>query len=261
MYQEEQGPNIGAMSVNALLAAGAVGLGARFVNQGAESFFKSDFYKTNDYMKSKPRVAKMAGKFNSGGYKTSFGKEMGKSFKGIADDFGYYLPRIRAANDADKMVQSSVYGRKIPNGTKVIKAPIAVGIGLWTMKAEMDKRGDIGGLVTGAAMEVTAQAGFRIGNIAGTAIGHKLSGGLAFGASAGGMITGAIAGMAGYMAIDAALEISKVGRRWSTPDLGGSYADSATAMTMRQRSMNSIKTSQFNIRNELGREALMLRGL
>ena len=98
MYQEEQGPSLGAMSVNALLAATGVGLGARFVNQGAESFFKSDFYKTNDYMQSKPRITKMANKFTSQGYKTSFGKEMRKSFGGIKDDVGYFFPFLKLQN-------------------------------------------------------------------------------------------------------------------------------------------------------------------
>lgn len=202
-----------------------------------------------------------------------------KMMKGFKEDFGMYSPyRTREANEIDMAIHefwgrnnlkgtgkgyhvkydtpiNNSYGAKYAHATavrknaKVYKAPFGVAMGLFSMGWEMDaKQGSLTGVATGAAKEVGGLAGARIGAFIGS-IGGPVGAGV-------GMLAG---GALGVMGVDWIGKAAKMGRRWSMPELGGNFRDSMESMTMRQRALNSIRTSQFNVRNALGNEASFLQ--
>ena len=154
--------------------------------------------------------------------------------------------RVRDINSFEQGYFKTI-GRSKNIPTKMWKPPLAYGFGLMTMKMEMDESSHFSGAARGIFSEGAGLAGARIGGAIGGFAGP-------IGTVAGTLIGGAI----GYSTLGIIEGAASMGRSWSTPELGGNYVDSAEAMTLRQRSLNSIRTSQFNVRNELGREATRL---
>jgi len=159
---------------------------------------------------------------------------------------------IEAYQNAKRGYVKQMVGNKKIGFTKVAKTPFAlkgpVGMAFATlgMTMELESEG-LKGLLTGPARE--------LGGTIGASIGMNIGG--MFG-PIGSMIGGIAGGMLGYQAIDIFTSMSEKGRQWSTPDMGGRFRDSIGAQTMRQRSLNAIRTSQFNIRSEMGNEALRI---
>jgi len=178
-------------------------------------------------------------------------------FNNLKEEIRGYRPgRTRLANEWDETIHgilwpkhnvvASEYEEQMINGTKksiMTKAGTKMATPsaqsafmLLSVNQEMQQRG-LGGIGVGMAREVGASLGYRIGS------------------SVGGFVGGAVGGVIGGFAIDVPLKMAKIGRRWSIPDVGGHFKDSEAAMTMRARSLNAIRTSQFNVRSTLGNEA------
>lgn len=127
--------------------------------------------------------------------------------------------------------------------------------GLMTINSELEARGDMSGIATGMIREGASILGAKslgtLGMLAGAALGPV-------GAFIGGAVGTIAGGMAGYGSLDVVQKMASLGHQWSTPDTGGGYRDSAMGMTMRERSLNAIRTSQFNVRAGFGGEAMRL---
>lgn len=184
----------------------------------------------------------------------------GKGKLPFTEDVSYFSPfRKREANTVDQ-----IFNREknlLKTGNKVRIFPAAYLFGAMTINSELDERQDALGLVTGIGKEVSAIAGARLGMVAGSPVGRFLGAGLPGMSRIGTIAGGAVGGILGYGVLSGLQAMSKMGRSWSYPELGGSFIDSAESQTMRARSLNAIRTSQFNIRSELGNEALRLAGL
>jgi hypothetical protein len=111
-------------------------------------------------------------------------------------------------------------------------------------------------LAIGAASEFMGQVGGLVGAKAGAIAGTALF--PVVGTIAGAVIGGLAGGLAGYSAVDTIKWMKHKGRAWTRPDLGGGFRDTAMTQTMRARSLEAIRTSQFNVRSNLGNEAVRL---
>jgi len=167
-----------------------------------------------------------------------------------------FMPRSRPVQSWEKPIYKAM--GKYPD--RVMKSSMAGVFSIMQMNQSVDEYG-LAGIPIGAARETGALLGGAFGGAMGHSLGHRLTKGLAGAAGAGKMVGMGVGAMAGFVAIDGLIRLSKLGKKWSTPELGGRYTSSDTSMTMMQRSMNSISTSQFNIRNSLGKEALSMHGL
>ena len=183
-----------------------------------------------------------------------------KAFNAVpfADDVAMWFKRGRAANSFDKSFYG-VFGRNVNIGQKMLKRGVAPAFAMWAMNNEVDQYG-VSGLATGPVKEVMATVGARLGIAGGSSLGAAMGGtagtlGRAVSTGIGGLAGGAALGMVGYTIMDTMRQMAKMGRNWSLPETGGNYQDSFFAQSMRQRSMNMIRTSSFNIRSELGNEA------
>lgn len=135
-------------------------------------------------------------------------------------------------------------------------------LGINSLIAGVASGDDIFDIKTGIPHHFAAGVAGEIGAMTGMGFGAALakkmvpSGALApaIGA-AGGLMIGAMAGMA---AIEAVHEISAFGDRHGrfARTRKSTFQDSEAAMTMRQRAMDSVYKSQFNARSAFGQEAL-----
>jgi len=145
------------------------------------------------------------------------------------------------------------------NGVKGSSKYLAPGLGFMfgTMSIEQGLRdkGSLVGAYVGLGSEIGATVGARAGGVIGTAIG-SFAGGV--GAPVGGAIGMLAGGYIGYQLAPTVMNIARAVRRFGTPETGGMFRDNEMTQTMRQRSMLSIRTSQMNLRSELGRESQML---
>lgn len=161
------------------------------------------------------------------------------------------------------LAKNPTYGGITVNGRKwngrTLKAPLLAGLFTTaTINAEYDRSYTPTALYTGLASDLAGTIGGRVGMSIGSAIGFGLTGGNPIGAAIGaglGMVAG---GAAGFQVFEAARTIKSYARKWTMPDLGGQFTDSFEAQTMRARSLNAIRTSQFNVRSELGNESIRL---
>lgn len=140
---------------------------------------------------------------------------------------------------------------------KVVTAPMLTYIMALNTVTDSFNEGGPNALSRGVARAVGENAGMGIGSIIGAGIGNVILPG--FGGIIGSMVGGMIGAGIGGGIPDKMKEMQMRGRQLTTPDLGGAFRDTFASMTMRQRSMSMISTSQFNIRNSMGREAYMLR--
>ena len=168
----------------------------------------------------------------------SYNKRLGKMTRRyglpFSEDIRFFGPRWRGSNSIDRGYQKSIYDRNLSKGGRVAKFPAAPLFSMALLSSELEGEG-FSGFGTAAATEMGAQAFGRIGMAAG--------------------------GLAAYGAVEALRGASRLGRQWGVPELGGSFKDSQGSMTMRQRSLNAIRTSMFNVRSQLGNEALHIAGL
>ena len=179
------------------------------------------------------------------------------------EDISMFMPfRTREMNSLDRAMAWRPWrsGEKLAGKSRVLRASGMLAFGLMNLNSNMDQYG-LKGIPISAAQETAGAAGGFVGRLIGGSAFHNLSGGWRYGAKIGSFAGMAMGAVAGYAAVEGLMKLSKLGRRWSTPELGGNFQDSADAMTMRQRSLNAIRTSQFNLRSELGREALHFSGL
>lgn len=140
---------------------------------------------------------------------------------------------------------------------RVLTLPmVGIGIAAMGISNEFSSNSHASSLYKGIAKEGSAAVGMMAGQAAGFLVGSAFT---PIGGVIGGLVGGAIGGMAGYGIIDTLQWMSKKGRQWTLPELGGSFRDSFMSQTMRQRSLNAIRTSQFNVRSNLGREASYLK--
>jgi len=125
-------------------------------------------------------------------------------------------------------------------------------------KGEMESEGKTFGAYVGLGSAAGGIIGTRVGALAGKAVGATFGGtaGMYIG-SAIGMLTG---GMLGMEVAPTLYKMAQSMRAWGSPETGGTFMDNRMTMTMRQRSMLAIRTSQMNLRSELGREAQVLMG-
>jgi len=117
----------------------------------------------------------------------------------------------------------------------------------------------LGGAIMAGIAEPLTFASYRLGEAAGSALGYGLGG--ALGSRIAGVGLGAVSALLPMAIFSTLGRMSSLGRKWSTPDFGGNVQDNSYSYTMRQRSLNAIRTSMFNIRAELGNEAIRLAGL
>lgn len=131
--------------------------------------------------------------------------------------------------------------------------PLMFGMGIMSEQAVNNHPSAI---ATGIARTSLSLGGAAVGQGIGAAVGSMIFPilGTTIGAVAGGMIGGTI----GDSVIDVAKWLKHKGREWTRSNLGGNFSDSRMGYTMRQRSLNAISTSQFNVRANLGSEATRL---
>lgn len=186
----------------------------------------------------------------------------GDVFKMLKEQGASYIPGRRAANAFDRSVHEawplSIRRNKLNKTGKVGKTSFAGILGLSFATDTMRETGNISGLAIGFANEALAGVGAGLGKGIGSALGRGLGGKFVFSKMIGGGIGMMAGAMIGYMGIGMLQDMSKKGRRWALPELGGNFVDTKESATMRQRSLNAIRTSQFNVRNELGQEAYRL---
>jgi len=242
------------MFMGATLAVGALGLG---VGLGTTSHFIEKNMRQNNPA-YKARMEKFA---NSEIYKgTTHLREFSK----------FYRPHYREVNALDKGFYgmfkktpgkggfpASYLGRSANMSTRrMLSLPVmAPALAMLSMTSEIEQMGS-GGLAVGAVRagltEGGALVGLKVGATAGLFVGGP--GGAFVGGIAGMMVGGTV----GAGVVDAISWMKSKGRQWSLPDLGGSFRDSQMGQTMRQRSLNAISQSQFNVRSSLGREGYYL---
>lgn len=181
---------------------------------------------------------------------------------GVLEDLSYYSPfrfkRLANFNAADKLL----FNKSISNGmTKLWKASAATALTIPMVSAGFEETGHFSEGLRSVTREALAVGGSRIGQAVGSTLGHVLASKAPWGGYLGMGVTSIAGAMVGYGALDVLDKARELGRKWSTPETGGKYMDSSAAMSMRQRSMLAIKTSQFNLRSELGNEALHFMGI
>lgn len=166
-------------------------------------------------------------------------------------------PAIRAAK-IQAMNDFTKHGKQISvRASRVLKIPMMPGISAaMSVSTEFENNSHPSSLSIGLAREALGQPGAVIGSQLGAMVGLSALGGV------GGIVGGIGGGIAGYMigssVVDMVGWMKKMGRQWSRPDTAGGFQDSSGAMTMRARSLNAIRTSQFNVRSSLGDEASRL---
>lgn len=134
-----------------------------------------------------------------------------------------------------------------------IKLPIMAPLSALTGATnEMQESGHSSGMLIGGAREGAMLAGGGVGMQLGRFIGML---GGPIGSLVGAIVGGVAGAMVGSSMIDSIGWMSSKGKQWSMPDVGGNFRDSQMGMTMRQRSLNAISTSQFNVRSLMGNEA------
>lgn len=110
----------------------------------------------------------------------------------------------------------------------------------------------------GAASSFGGDIGFRTGGYIGYALGSMIGGPI------GGLIGGGLGALSGATlgasVAPTLYKMAKAVNQWGSPETGGNFLDNQYLMTMRQRSLLAIRTSQLNLRSELGREAQILMG-
>lgn len=157
-------------------------------------------------------------------------------------------PRQVAGRVADLAKPGTIRG--------VMTLPVfAIGSTLMTVGEEFTNNSHPSSLVIGATREAAGLTGGFIGQGIGAAIGTI---GGPIGTLAGGLIGGMLGGMQGYQVPEMIGWMKSKGRQWTMPEVGGRFKDSQMGQTMRQRSLNAISTSQFNVRSALGNEASRL---
>jgi len=153
-------------------------------------------------------------------------------------------PKININGNKVSMTKSGARGVARP---RIAGIGVAAGIAAMTINSEMKQDG-MSGMATGVAKVAAMSVGSKVGGIIGAAV---------LG-TPGAFIGQAVGAIGGDMAVDLVKGYAKLGHRLTTPDTGGYFKDSEMGMTMRQRSLNAIRTSQFNIRSDFGNEARML---
>lgn len=181
-----------------------------------------------------------------------------KAGRGLREDFRNYGPwRTREINDFDRIIHKHMplWKRDLPEGGRIFKTSFQNLMALNSVNQEF-QTGSNAAIGKGLFKEVASQVGTRLGQGLGSSLGHMLGGkaGSYVGMGAG-FIGG---GILGYSALSMVQGLAKMGRRWTLPETGGNFQDSVEAQTMRQRALNVIRTSQFNMRSELGNEATRL---
>jgi hypothetical protein len=220
----------------------------------------------NSAMKNRPGYAKFVDKASQ--------SKLYKSMLNPLSAMGTAVPWFRKANSTDAMF-SPLREAGIPGFGELIskKVPFASGLpgqGRYVMKLPMmmpgaflmgaisgvSESGHASGLPLGIAKTGMSFAGMAAGQTMGAMLGSAVLPviGTAIGALAG----GAIGGLAGDSVIDTVKWLKSKGRQWGHPELGGGFKDSSMGQTMRARSLNAIQTSQFNVRSNLGNEAVRL---
>lgn len=238
-----------------LLFKGGLGVSALIGGSLFAKAYEKDLYKSSNSVQKAYKYFNMQNPANRIGETfldrlSGIKKGSGKLRVPFREDASFFNPlRTRNPSSIEKGYMGFIYGKKnIPN--KIIKPPAAYGFALLNAKYTMDEKDHFSGFYEGLASEGTAIIGARIGGALG-----------GFAGPVGKLVGMALGGIIGYSTIGLVEKASKMGRSWSMPELGGNYEDTAEAMTLRQRSLNSIRTSQFNVRNELGNEALRIVGL
>lgn len=253
------GTAIGAGS----LAVGAVGVGVRgayhamyknmeSVRSSVDKMKASGFYKgTVNPLES---VRYLFPKF---GAEAHVGK-LDKAFYGFLQGagggkigFGKGSPGRFAFNQLAQKGASTTVGKSM------IKMPVLAPLSaLMTITGEFDANNHPSSLPMGIVREGGGILGGVVGQMAGVALGGLLGG--APGMMIGGLLGGAAGGMFGLSMPEIAGKMKSAGRAWTMPDVGGTFKDSQMAQTMRSRSLNAIRTSQFNVRSSLGSESQRL---
>ena len=148
--------------------------------------------------------------------------------------------------------------RRVAKGSSKYLAPgLGTFFGIASMTQGIQDEGNLFGAYVGLGSEIGATVGARAGSVIGSTIGLAFGG---VGAPVGGAVGMLAGGYIGYQAAPTMMNIARAVRRFGTPETGGVFRDNQQTQTMRQRSMLAIRTSQHNLRSELGRESQMLMG-
>lgn len=199
----------------------------------------------------------------------------------IKNDFNYYkFTRLRDPNRLDVLFHATVfrwrpYGKRInklmqrgaggpfkvdparvfPNKIAIASLPML--FLLSSVRSSLTGDASPTALITTPISEMLAIPAFSIGARAGSRFMFRMFGSRIL-AGIGGGLGGIAAGIIPYFGVQLIRNISKKAISSSLPELGGTYLDSANLQTMRARSLNAIRTSQFNVRMSLGNEAFRL---
>lgn len=237
-----------------MVTGGALTMGVRSIHQNA--------------MRNRPMYAKSINKFAN--------SDIYRGLINPAYVAGNWFPPFRKVNVADDMFKVwRKPGIRFPTGVKASSnmfSPLNVGA-KWSnkyvakvpmllpflygasMTQELQQSGHSSGLAVGAIRTTASLTGMAVGQTIGAIVGSAVP---VVGTAVGAVVGAFAGGMAGDQVVDIVKWMKSKGRQWTHPDLGGSFKDSIHGQTMRQRSLNAIYTSQFNIRSNLGNEAIRL---
>jgi hypothetical protein len=211
----------------------------------------------------KSKIGKAWTKFESATLKSRFGgKAFGKLALSGLQDFVTVGPGMVGSNVSrllSKAGSATASKSKLFRGKHGYLMP-GVGMLFGIMSAEqgIKDEGNLFGAKVGIGSEIGATIGSRAGMFMGRGLGY-LAGGMtgSYIGSAVGMLAG---GYIGYQVAPTIMNVARAVRRWGSPETGGMFTDNQMTQTMRQRSMLAIRTSQTNMRSELGRESQTLMG-
>lgn len=200
--------------------------------------------------------------------KKLFARQLGHNLLGLVTDHVAYNQGLISSFVAKRIESSSLkalseskiglnlLGEKV--GLGYIAPSLWAAFGLINIDEAVNQSGKSFGAYIGAGEYLGGAIGARVGAIAGSLVGNlvaPVAGGYI--GSALGMLAG---GMIGYSVVPTLYKMAQQMQKWGSPETGGMFLDNMQTMTMRQRSMLAIRTSQLNYRNELGREAQILMG-
>lgn len=264
-------PNVSIGAIMAGTGFAAAGLAVPIFGSGAMRKFEENVYNKNAHIRgwwnrkyggfTGPRSQHM---FKNTAFRNA-GNPIKSQWKGFKEDLRIYAPwtkhQLMGGNKfiggLNSEVQRTIWGRNLGPDYKYTRIPILGKVfAASMMRQEFETGNPNSALLVGGVREAGGLVGMRTGIAAMSRFGFMGGSKLL---ALGGAGIGAIAGAAiGYMLPDAAKWIKNTGRRISMPELGGKFYDSQEAQTLRQRSLNAIRTSQFNVRSELGNEAYRL---
>jgi len=143
------------------------------------------------------------------------------------------------------------------NGKFVSMPILTTGIfAMMNINEQFEKVGDSRAIGRGVVQTGAELAGGFVGQGVGALIGLAVGGPI--GAMAFGLAGSALGALAGSQSMNVYDALKIAGRKWTNPELGGGIIDNAATQTMRARSLNAIRTSQFNIRSAIGNEAFYM---